>query len=73
MAYPITVSPAPSDSPTLSQEDAARFTGLSAKTLERRSAEGEPVGRIKVGRRVLFVRAQLAAWLTSKLTPAPTH
>ncbi len=72
MATPYTGSPAPSDGPTLGQEDAARFTGLSAKTLERRAAEGEPVGRIKVGRRVLFVRARLEAWLTSKLPTATT-
>ncbi len=45
---------------------AARLTGLSAKTLERRALEGEPVGRMKVGRRVLFHRATLEAWLASK-------
>ncbi len=72
MSNPITAHTATFDSPTLSQNDAARFTGLSAKTLERRAAEGEPVGRIKVGRRVLFVRTQLEAWITSKLTPT-TH
>ena len=45
---------------------AARLSGLSAKTLERRALEGEPLGRIKVGRRVLFHRATLEAWLASK-------
>ncbi len=64
--------PAPSDTPTLSQEDAARFTGLSAKTLERHHKAGEPTGRIKLGRRVLFIRQQLEAWLTSKLTTPTT-
>ena len=45
---------------------AARLSGLSAKTLERRALEGEPLGRIKIGRRVLFHRATLEAWLASK-------
>lgn len=44
---------------------AARLSGLSAKTLERRALEGAPVGRIKIGRRVLFHRATLEAWLAS--------
>ena len=53
---------------------AARLSGLSAKTLERRALEGEPLGRIKVGRRVLFHRATLEAWLASKakVQPIPT-
>ena len=53
---------------------AARLSGLSAKTLERRALEGEPLGRIKFGRRVLFHRATLEAWLVSKaqLQTVPT-
>ena len=45
---------------------AARLSGLSAKTLERRALEGEPVGRIKIGRRVLFHRETLVTWLAEK-------
>ena len=45
---------------------AARLSGLSAKTLERRALEGEPVGRIKIGRRILYHRATLVSWLASK-------
>ncbi len=48
---------------------AARLTGLSAKTLDRRALEGEPVGRIKIGRRVLFHRATLVAWMACKANP----
>jgi predicted DNA-binding transcriptional regulator AlpA len=51
---------------TIDQHEAARLSGLSAKTLERRAAEGQPVGRIKIGRRVLYVKSQLESWLTSQ-------
>lgn len=47
----------------LDQREAARLTGLSAKTLERLAAAGEQVGRIKIGRRVLYHREMLGAWL----------
>jgi predicted DNA-binding transcriptional regulator AlpA len=57
------------DAITIDQREAERLTGLSAKTLERRAAEGEPVGRVKIHRRVLFVRKQLEAWINSKLNP----
>ena len=67
---PMSIPPAPADPITIDQLEAERLTGLSAKTLERRALEGQPVGRVKVGRRVLFVRKQLEAWITSKLTPA---
>ena len=59
------------DAITVDQLEAERLTNLSYKTLERYALAGEPVGRIKVGRRVLFVRKQLEAWITSKLA-APT-
>ena len=57
------------ESAALDGPAAARLTGLSAKTLERRALEGEPVGRIKIGRRVLFHRATLIAWLAEKAQP----
>ena len=50
----------------IDQRDAARLTGLSAKTLGRLADAGEPVGRVKVGRRVLYHRATLAAWLSAR-------
>lgn len=55
---------------TVDQLGAERLTGLSYKTLERFALAGEPVGRIKVGRRVLFLRAALEKWLASKLPAA---
>lgn len=63
----------PPDALTVDQLEAERLTGLSYKSLERAAKAGEPVGRIKVGRRVLFVRAQLEAWLGSKLTTPTTR
>jgi len=58
--------PAAADAITIDQHEAARLTGLSAKTLERLAGAGEPVGRVKVGRRVLYHRATLAAWLLAR-------
>lgn len=52
----------------IDQNKAARLTGLSAKTLERLAAAGEPVGRVKIGRRVVFHLATLNAWLRSRVT-----
>jgi len=49
--------------------EAAKFTRLSAKTLDRHAEAGEPVGRVKVGRRVVYLKAALAAWLVSKSNP----
>lgn len=48
--------------------EAERIRGLSYQTLERHHKAGELVGRVKIGRRVLFVRKQLESWITSKLT-----
>ena len=53
----------------LNGPDAAKFTGLSAKTLGRHAEAGEPVGRVKIGRRVVYLKAALTAWLTSKSNP----
>jgi excisionase family DNA binding protein len=54
------------DTLAIDQDEAARLTGLSAKTLGRLADAGEPVGRVKIGRRVLFHRAKLAAWLLAR-------
>ncbi len=53
----------------LSGPEAAKFTCLSAKTLDRHFKAGEPVGRVKIGRRVVYLKAALAAWLASKTQP----
>lgn len=55
---------------SIDQREAARLTGLSAKTLERRAKDGEPVGRIKIGRRVVFHLPTLETWLRSRLVQA---
>lgn len=51
---------------TLDQSEAARLTKLSAKTLGRLADAGEPIGRIRIGRRVLYLRSSLEQWLASK-------
>lgn len=55
---------------TLSQVEAAAFTGVSAKSLDRLSAAGEPLGRIKIGRRVVYLRTALEKWLDAKTAPS---
>ena len=57
------VEPAALDGPA-----AAKFTSLSVRTLERAAQAGEPVGRFRVGRKVLYIRSQLESWLNSKAT-----
>lgn len=56
----------------LTGPEAAKFTRLSAKTLDRHAEAGEPVGRVKIGRRVVYLKAALAAWLASKSNPVAT-
>lgn len=60
--------PAPTDLEplTIDQRDAAKLTNLSAKTLGRLADAGEPVGRVKVGRRVLYHVPTLSAWLSAR-------
>jgi hypothetical protein len=49
---------------------AAAMLGISPKSLERVAARGEPVGRTKIGRRVVFNVDKLRAWLAAKSAPA---
>jgi len=57
------VANAPTVDPiNINQDQAAKLTGLSAKTLERLANAGERVGRFRVGRRVLFHVATLDEW-----------
>ena len=66
---PTVQSPPPAaDTLTVDQLEAERLSGLSYKTLERATQAGEPTGRAKIGRRVVYVRAVLEKWITSKLT-----
>ena len=62
----IPIQTPPVEAVALDGPAAARLSGLSAKTLERRALEGEPVGLIKIGRRILFHRATLVTWLAEK-------
>ncbi|QDU19986.1 helix-turn-helix domain-containing protein [Urbifossiella limnaea] len=48
------------------QCEAARLSGLSAKTLGRLADRGERVGRIKIGRRVMYHLATMRAWLAAR-------
>ncbi len=52
--------------------EAAAFTELSAKALDRAAAAGEPVGRVKYNRRVVYLKAALESWLASKVQTVPT-
>lgn len=70
------------DALAIDQREAARLTRLSAKTLGRLADAGEPVGRVKIGRRVLYHVPTLSAWLAARAagrarttdpTPTPAH
>jgi phage terminase Nu1 subunit (DNA packaging protein) len=52
----------------IDQNEAARLTGLSAKTLERLAKAGEPVGRFRVGNRVLFHLPTLRTWFANRVS-----
>ena len=65
-----TQSAAPTAAPlAIDQGEAARLTGLSAKTLGRLADAGEPVGRVKIGRRVVYHLPTLTTWLVSRAVP----
>lgn len=49
----------------LDSREAVAVSKLSLETLKRRSRAGHPVGLRKNGRRLLFVRAELLAYLTA--------
>lgn len=71
MTHPL-LPPAPpalADAIGIDQHEAARLTGLSAKTLGRLADAGEPVGRVKVGRRVVFHLPTLSRWMAGRAAP----
>ena len=54
----------------LTRSEAAEFIGVDKCTLSRWFSEGLGPPRIKLGRRVLYLRSSLKAWLCSKeVTP----
>jgi hypothetical protein len=68
MSSPDTLpNPLTADRINIDQTEAARRTGLSAKTLERLAQAGERVGRFKVNRRVLFHLETLNAWFRARI------
>jgi len=50
--------------------EAAKLSGLCAKSLERLAAQGENLGRLKIGRRVVYHVATLQKWIESRLASA---
>jgi hypothetical protein len=56
------------DTITVDQREAERLSGVSYKTLERLASAGEAVGRVRIGRRVLFVRDVLEAYIRAQLS-----
>jgi excisionase family DNA binding protein len=53
-------------SPMLAAQDAARYLGLAAQTLAKMRVEGTSPPFFKLGRRVLYQREELDAWLATK-------
>ena len=53
----------------LTEEEAARELGVCTKTLKRWHALGAGPAVTRLGRRVLYRRATLAAWLVSRERP----
>ena len=51
----------------LTTTQAARYVGLSPRTLERYRVTGEGPRYLKVGRRVLYTQADLDEWLARKV------
>ena len=69
------LSPAPAvpEPINIDQAEAARLTGVSAKTLERLAKSGEPVGRFRVGNRVLFHLSTLRTWIANRVSINPPN
>jgi len=51
-----------SDSPYMPQGTAAAFLNLSPRTLERLRVDGRGPAFLKLGRRVMYSRADLVSW-----------
>jgi excisionase family DNA binding protein len=53
----------PEQSPVLNTEQAAQYVGLSPSTMAKLRMQGGNVPHIKLGRRCLYRREDLDAWL----------
>jgi excisionase family DNA binding protein len=58
---------APTESLVLNVAQAARYLGLSCSTLAKMRLNGSTPSFLKLGRRVLYRREDLDAWLASRL------
>ena len=61
--------PHPTPADILIAEEAVELSRLSLSTLLRRGRDGHPIGLRRNGRRLLFVRAELVAYLTRTNDP----
>ena len=71
------VLPDPTERPTLTVDAVAEILGLDRKTVYEGAASGQ-IPSIRVGRRLLFPRAAIDAWLSAArprraTVPAPTR
>lgn len=55
-----------SNSPFLTEDDAAEWLNISVRTLQRMRAEGSGPKFTKMGRRVLYNRAHVESWLETR-------
>jgi len=53
-------------SPVLEKNQAAKFLGISVRTLSRMHAEGKGPPRVKYGRRVVYLKDSLMQWVISQ-------
>lgn len=60
-------NPATPDVINIDEREAERRTGISGKTLARLAAAGQPVGRLKIGRRRLYHVVTLSTWIESQI------
>jgi excisionase family DNA binding protein len=68
---PDALAPAQPEPLLVDLAEAARLLGLSTRTLRRMSAEGTLPGAVHIGRRLLFRRVDLAAWVARGCPPPP--
>lgn len=54
------------------EAEAERLTSLSGKTLKALSENGDPVGRVKIGSRTIFLLTDLEAWLRRRVEREPS-
>jgi predicted DNA-binding transcriptional regulator AlpA len=57
----------------LDKDEAAAALGICGRTLDRWHAINEGPPRVTMGRRILYRRSSIAAWLASREQPAGTN